>query len=253
MGTHILRVVIALGLAWTAGAVLNQAFAASVAPNAALEKVFQRLSASATTGKYKQVADAVKASPHLTEQLNTLASSGKLTEIVVLTPATAAAAPKPGPFSAWTQGTTILFTETLLDQLTRNREFDVVRPDDVLPNNTTFVLAHLAYHLNTPIPSAKAVGVDAYVAAMLDTEARAYIQSWNDTLDAAAQQNGARLTPQQIATLMLNLRYRFAFYKALNHPTDKIRIEMSGVIEENDGNARAIVTALKTSSVADIQ
>jgi hypothetical protein len=57
----------------------------------------------------------------------------------------------------------------------------------------------------------------------------------------------------QIADLMLNLRYRFAFLRALRQPTDKIQLEQNGVIEESESNAKAITTALKSSSLADIQ
>jgi len=66
----------------------------------------------------------------------------------------------------------------------------MVEPDDILPNNTTFVLGHLAFHLDagkivaTP---GDASHLDDYIVAMLDQEARAYIHAWNDALDAAVQ------------------------------------------------------------------
>ena len=56
--------------------------------------------------------------------------------------------------------------------------------------------------------------MDDYVAMMLDQEARAYIRAWNDALDTAVKQNKDKpLKPAQIGTLMLNMRYRFAFLK----------------------------------------
>jgi hypothetical protein len=230
---------------------------ASVAPNAKLETILGKLASTTSSDRYRQIDAAVRSSPHLIDQLNGLAASGGLTEILVLTPAMASNAPKPGPFSAWTAGTSMVFTESLLSQLTKNREYDIVYPDDVLPNNTTFVLGHLAFHLQAGKVAAKpdgALNVNDFVAAMLDQEARAYIQSWNDVLDAAVQQNNDEpLRPRQIANLMLNLRYRFAFLAALRQPTDKIRLEQNGVIEESEANAKGIATALKSSSVADIQ
>jgi hypothetical protein len=238
-------------------AAVQQAIAASVAPNRELETILGKLRTNASSDQYRQIDDAVKSSPNLFDQLNRLAASGKLTEIVVLTSAAASNAPKPGPFSAWTTGTSMVFTESLLSQLTKNREYDVVYPDDILPNNTTFVLGHLAFHLNAGKVIAKPGDVshlNDYIAAMLDQEARAYIQAWNDALNAAVQQNNDKpLTPHQIADLMFNLHYRFAFLKALRQPTDKIQLEQNGVIEENESNANAITTALKSSSLADIQ
>ena len=65
----------------------------------------------------------------------------------------------------------MVFTQTLLSQLTKNREFDVVDQDDILPNNTTFVLANLAFHLRAgeiPAKSYDAAHLDDFVAAMLE-------------------------------------------------------------------------------------
>jgi hypothetical protein len=238
-------------------ATIQQSIAASVAPNHELERILGNLATTTSVDWYRQIDDAVRCSPHLVEQLNGLAASGKLTGMLVLTSAAASNAPKPGPFSAWTTGTSMVLTDNLLSQLTKNREYDVVYPDDVLPNNTTFVLAHLAFHLKAGRVTAEqggAFNLNDYVAAMLDQEARAYIQAWNDALDAAVRQNNDKpLTPRQIANLMFNMRYRFAFLTALRQPTDKIHLEQNGVIEESESNAKGIVTALKGSSVADIQ
>lgn len=237
-------------------AAIQQAVAASVAPNRELERILGKLADTAGSDQYRQIEDAVKCSSHLIDQLNRLAASGNLIEIVVLTSAAALHAPKPGPFGAWTAGKSLVFTETLLSQLKKNREYDVVYPDDILPNNTTFVLGHLAFHLQA---GKVAVAPDVahpngYIAAMLDQEARAFIQAWNDALDAAIQQNHDKpLTPHQIATFMFNMRYRFAFLAALRQATENIRIEGNGVIEESDSNAKAIANALKHSPLADIQ
>jgi hypothetical protein len=244
-----------VGISLAAG---QQTIAASGAPNRELETVLGRLRTNAGSDQYRQIDEAVKSSPKLIEQLNQLAASGELTEIVILTSAAAATAPKPGPFSAWTSGSSIVFVESLLPELTKNREYDVVYPDDILPNNTTFVLGHLGYHLNAGKvigkPGGNVSNLNDYIVGMLDQEARAFIQAWNDALDAAIQQNNDKpLTPRQIADLMLNLRYRFAFLKALNLPTDKIHLEQNGVIEESESNAKAITTVLKSSSLADVQ
>ena len=252
-----MRLLVTCLLVGTGLVAIQQAIAASVAPNGELERILGKLAHTTSSDQYGQIDDAVKSSPHLIDQLNGLAASGKLTEIVVLTSAAASSAPKPGPFSAWTTATSMVFTETLLSQLTKKREYDVVYPDDILPNNTTFVLGHLAFHLNAAkitVKPGEAPHLNDYVEAMLDQEARAYIQAWNDTLDAAVRQNNDKpLTPRQIANLMMNMRYRFAFLTALRQPTDKIHLEPNGLIEESESNAKAIASSLKSSSVADIQ
>lgn len=231
--------------------------AASMAPSQELDRILGRLRSNVSTGQYRQIDDAIKSSPSLIEELNRLAASGKLTDIVVLTSAATSNAPTPGRFRAWATDTSMVFTESLLSQLTMNREYDVVFPDDILPNNTTFVLGHLAFHLDAPKIVTKRgdeAHLNDYVAAILNQEARAYIHAWNDALEAAVQQNNDKpLTPRQIANFMFNLHYRFAFLKALRQPTDKIHLEQNGVIDDGDSNARAIATALKDSALADIQ
>ena len=241
----------------TGVAAIQTPLAAPIAPNRELERILGKLTSTTSSDQYRQIDGAVKSSPHLIDQLNGLAASGKLTEVAVLTSAEASNAPKPGPFSAWTTGTSMVFTENLLSQLTKNREYDVVYPDDILPNNTTFVLGHLAFHLNAGkviVKTGDVSQLNDYIAAMLDQEAKAYIQAWNDALEAAVRQNNDKpLTPRQVANFMLNLHYRFVFLKALRQPTGTLKLQESGDIEESESNVKAIATALKSSSVADIQ
>lgn len=235
----------------------QHASATSTTPNRELNAILKKLRTSASSDQYQQIDSAVKSSRTLIDELNRLAASGKLTEIVVLTSATISNAPTPGRFRAWASDTSIVFTESLLSQLTKTREYDVAFPDDILPNNTTFVLGHLAFHLDVGKIVAKPGDLphlNDYIAAMLNQEARAYIHAWNDALDAAVQQNNDKpLTARQIANFMFNLHYRFAFLKALRQPTDKIHLEQNGVIDDGDSNAEALVDALKDTPIADIQ
>jgi hypothetical protein len=234
---------------------VRQSIAAPVVPNPELEGILQKLAGSTGADQHRQIEAAVKGSRDLIGQLNVLAAAGKLTQIVVLSSAAAVNARKPGPFSAWTEGSTIVFTEALLSQLTKNREYDVVYPDDILPNNTTFVLGHLTLHLEAGVLNPRQwPHLNEYIDAMLEQEARAYIQAWNDALAAAVEQNHDNpLKPRQIANFMFNMRYRFAFLTALREGTDKIHLQESGVIEPNESNVKAVAAALKHSSVADIQ
>ena len=223
--------------------------------NIALESVLHKLEAQATVEQSRQITEAIAASPHLQEQLQSLVSGGKLTDILILSDEKAKAAAKPGPFNAWISGASIVFSESILLQLAKNRNLDVAHPDERLPNNTTFVLGHLAYQLNAGPPNPRGYSdMQAFVSAMVSRDAHAYIQAWNDVLDAAVRANeGRQLTPQQIGGLMLNLRYRFAFTKALQQSDPKLEIAQNGEVLDTDRNAQAIATALRTSAVADIQ
>lgn len=201
--------------------------------------------------------DAINASPRLLSALNELTSSGKLIALRVVPQSTAASMPKSGPFNAWISEAGIVFTDTMLLELQKNKLSDVSHANDIYPNNLTFVLGHLAYHLKTGEDIgtvAKSMGMQEFMSRRLESEASAFIQGWNDMTDAALTANGGRpLSPQQVASLFMNLRYRFAFAKALQQTDNKLQIAPSGFIEMSAANIGAIVDGLKTSPVADIQ
>lgn len=270
MRFHPLRaVLVCLLLAWSVAA-----RSASPAPNADLAAVLHKLSDSASPEQSAQISNAIAASPALTEQLNELAASRKITEIRVV--ALEAIPPSQGVrFGASLHGTQLLLAASLLTELTKNRLYDVVRPNDVLPNNTTFVISHIALHAKTSDELAK---LDSDLGRMLDerrkttgsheytdllllgqnkrmeNEASAFIQGWNHVVDAATQTNGGKtLTAEQLVPLLLNLRYRFAFAKALQIKDDGLQISNTGTILLNERNIKALVTALSTSRMADIQ
>jgi hypothetical protein len=81
--------------------------------------------------------------------LNGLAATGALTAIKVV-PVSDIPSAKRALFRGVVDGTTIVVSTELLADLQKKRLFDVVFDDDVLPNNTTFVLSHLAYHRHRP-------------------------------------------------------------------------------------------------------
>ncbi|MDT8992399.1 hypothetical protein RQP54_16115 [Curvibacter sp. APW13] len=243
-------------------------------PNAELDAVLHKLSDSTSPEQSAQISSSIAASPALTEQLNELATTRKITEIRVI-PLEAIPPSQGVRFGASLHGTQLLLAANLLTELTKNRLHDVVRPNDVLPNNTTFVISHIAFHAKTSDDLAK---LDSDLGRMLDerrktsgsheytdllllgqnkrmeNEASAFIQGWNHVVDAATQTNGGKtLTAEQVVTLLLNLRYRFAFAKALQVQEGGLQISNTGMILLNERNIKALVTALSTSRMADIQ
>jgi hypothetical protein len=139
----------------------------------------------------------------------------------------------------------------------KKRLFDVVFDDDVLPNNTTFVLSHLAYHLGEAArtkSSKPPLDMQAYVAARLHEEAAGFLQAWNDTLEAAVHDNrGQALSSRQAADLLLNARYRFALLTFGKPPEKSLQYAATGALELNEHNIGIVIERLKTSSVTDIE
>jgi hypothetical protein len=196
--------------------------------------------------------DAIHGAPLLTRQLNELIAAGKLTSIDIV----AKTAFKPGPFSSWIAGTRIQLTEDLLPHLLNDHPFDVIKAGDVFPNNTTFVLGHLAYHLahNPRDLLGRQLSPEDFIRARIRNEAEAFIQGWNDTVDLAINVNGGKpLEPQQIVSMLMQLRYRFALLMALRQTENKLHISDSGMIEPTDANIASIAAVLEKSQLADIE
>lgn len=236
-----------------------------------LDQVLQRLQAASTAAQSTQIVTAVDASPALAAQLDALAAAGRLTDIAVVAPAALKA---PGPFQAYISGTRLVISSAMFALLAPQRLFDVVRPDDVLPDNLVFVLGHLAFHLDRVdamaaahadvarqiAALAKLPGAHDYTAiakqgvqARIDDEASADIQGWNDVVDAVTAANAGRPpTAAQAASMLMNLRYRGVFFKALQGP-DHIHLSDGGNIAPEAANIKALATALATSTLADIE
>lgn len=247
---------------------------ASPSPNAELTATLQKISESTSPEQLSQISGAIAASPALTEQLNDLASSRRVTEIRVIPPE-AIQQTRGIRFGASFNGTQFVLATNLLVELMKNRAYDAMKLNDVLPNNTTFVIGHLAFHAATSNDMArsdsdikrmieersKTAGQHDYTDLLLlgqrtriENEASVFIQGWNYVVDAATQANGGKtLTAEQISTILLNLRYRFAFVKALQLKEDGLQISNTGTVQMNERNTKAVAAALATSPMADIQ
>lgn len=246
---------------------------AYAAGNAALERALKQSGNQAHPDQVARLREAIASSPALEAQLNALAASGMLTRFAVgVTPEQV---PRRGPFSAWIQDSTWAFSDEFIGKHGKQRLFDVVQPDDILPDNLVFALGHMAYgakvakELATEEASLQATYkeqaasgnhdatalIKQSVALHINNDAAATIQGWNDTVDAAQHENGGKpLTARQAASLMMNLQYRGALIKAMQAPGDgKMQIGNDGRIDMTPANIAAVANALSTSSVFDVQ
>jgi len=252
------------------------AFAAQV-PNQSLQHSLDTLKVHATAAQYVMFANAISASPALTSQLNDLEAKGLLTEFRIdesMVP------PGQGkPFSARLNGSVWVFTPAFVQQQAKVRLYDVVQPGDVLPDNMVFALGHLAFKADTAATmlaseqslqsqfrasrqtgqgSLSGMTPDTFLRASvqmhLQNDAGAFIQAWNDMLDAAVRQNGGReLSIRQVASTMMNLRYRAVFMKAMKSPDHRLLFASNGYLQPDQVNRDAIAAALATMPVYDLE
>jgi hypothetical protein len=214
-----------------------------------LSGVFSELYKTSPQQQAEQISGAVTASPQLAKQLVNLASSGKLTQILVVPERTWGK-----PFNGIVDGSKVLLTADFVKSQFGGRLFDVVNDDDILPNNLVFCLGHLAYQLGAEAIDPRSFGSpQAYSAKRMQQDAGAFIQGWNDVVDAAVVSNGGKqLTPRQGGQLLMNMRYRSVFLKAIiTEP--KLEMLSSGLIEASAANISSIANALKTSPLADVE
>ena len=128
---------------------------------------------------------------------------------------------------------------------------DAVRPDDMLPNNLVFVLGAFAFHLQAPpsLPPSPS-NVAQFIQAQVERDAHAFLEGWNDVVEAAAHDNGGKpLTIPQFSSLMLNLRYRGLF--TAKDTMNKLQWMSTGRLEPNARNVTAVAEGLKTLNLLD--
>jgi hypothetical protein len=263
------------GLLITALCAIAQPMCAAASSGAALQGVMAELRAHSSPEQYEMFQEAIDASPVLARQLNELADDGRLRRFAVGDPSDLP--PKTGPFSAWISGTTWAFTPQFVQKQAKTRVYDVVQPGDILPDNMVFALGHLAYKAETMAAveaSLQALKAQASAPRQqqsvllsqptnlllqvrdlhMNNEAGAFIKAWNDTVDAAVHENGGKeLTVKQAVTVLLNLRYRSVFVKAMESTDHRLTIANNGYVEANQANLAAMVQVLSTSPVYDVQ
>jgi hypothetical protein len=239
--------------------------------NGRLKYIVQNFRQYATNDQYRLLTGAILASPALAKELSTLADNGLLTTFSIDTPPSGSA--RPGTFGAGISGTDWVFKSSFLEEQGTARIYDVVDKDDILPNNMVFALGHLAFHAQREEQfkkdeealkgtSSDAVASDAkrkdfsnpmerWIDLRLRYEAGAFIHGWNYVYDAAVLENHTNpLSANQVGSLLLNLRNRAIFLKAMNNNR---LFSGSGRIEQTATNVDAIVVALHGSKLIDIE
>lgn len=236
-----------------------------------VDAILRQLAATATPEQTRQIADAIQSSPWLAAQLEDLAAVGKLTRIRVVAPESLPARLDARELATLNNNDMII-TAPLLAQLARTTPAGDAHSDQVRPNNTVFVLAYLAHHLRNAdhvrLSIAEALGhiadqrhragpyannaiVLTGQRVLLTEGAGALIDGWNATIDAATAQAHAPLKPAQTVSVVLGMRYRAIFNKALTQ-TPRLQIEESGRIEPTAGNMEALIEALKISHPVEL-
>lgn len=252
-----MRKVLLCILAAYAFAMSAHAATSASATHPSLDAVLQKLSSAAPSGDVARIEEAIHSSPALLGQLSALASAGKLKSITVK-PGEVAAAKNGADFGAAFDANGIVLSDAFLGEQSQ-MAYDVRTPNEVLPNNTVFVLGHLAYHLRdaqyVEEAAHRAANEDAFLAAVMRNEAGAFIQGWNDVVDAATvATHGKPLSPGQAGQLMINLRYRSAFIKAMDvKGIRKLDFSNDGRIEASDRNLNAMAAALANRPMTGLQ
>jgi hypothetical protein len=194
--------------------------------------------------RHKQLFDALSASAILTRQLSALADAGDLAGIEIASPQRAR-----GMFLATVERKKIVFAADFMPQLSKKRMYDVVHPDDILPDNLVFVLGTLASRLMHPVVGSPR-DVQAMIQVQMSMQAVAFIDGWNDVVDAAVHENADRpLTPAQAGNLMLNMRYRAVFIGV--KPPAKLDWSTTGRIEPTANNLQTLGNRIATMNVLD--
>lgn len=221
--------------------------------NTAVESVISDLRSSANLESARQVINAINSSETLRQELGELVAENRFSRFLI-SPRVQIEDGRAGFFGAFTQGQKIVLATEYLKELKNTRLFDVAYPDDILPDNTVFVLAHLFYHLRYPLEPQKYSSPEEFSAAALKIEATAFIQAWNATLKTAEQKNEGRpLSGRQVGQLLMNARYRFALIGAMTQKVGPLKFLPSGLVETNDMNIQAVVATLRNARHADLE
>jgi hypothetical protein len=216
---------------------------ADTAKSARLQAILDALSRQGRQDQSRLIDQALIASSQLLGQFNAAANSGRLTAIEVT-------AQRPGPFAGTITQGRLLFAPDFVPQLRKQRLHDVVHADDILPDNLVFALGTLIFYADAP-PIPFGGNVQAFVKAATERDAKAFINGWNAVVDAAVKENrGKTLSPQQIALMTLNLRYRSVFVNQTAR--NRYKFSPGGTIQPSQENVEALADGLGKMNILDI-
>jgi hypothetical protein len=230
-------------------ALLISAVPAQAEISGPLADVLTGFQAKASPDQVKQVSDAITASPPLQARLEKLAADGTLKGIDLVAQEDERLDDNKG--AVITHGH-ILFTSKFLLGQPPHRRMDAASKADLdPPDNLVFVLSHLSYHLENPLDlKSLPASNDARANVFVRNEARAYIQGWNDLIDAEARLKGRPVTAAEAASLLPNFKYREFFIKANGKLA---QVSPDGHLAPDGRNLQAMTSALFESQVPDFQ
>jgi hypothetical protein len=221
--------------------------ALAAAPSEPLATLLAKFQAQAGADHAKQVSDAITASPPLQARLEKLTVDGALKGFDLVGPDDEVMDANKG--AEIVSQHILLTTKFLLNQPPQRRVAATGKADLDPPDNLVFVLGHLSYHLEHPLDR-KSLPADlaekAYV--VVGNEAQAYLQGWNDLIDAEAKLKGRPITTAEAASLLPNFRYRSFFIKANGKLAE---VSPDGQLAPTRRNLRAMTSALFESEVPD--
>lgn len=236
---------------------------ASTTAHAAVERLLADLRTHSTPDQYTAVAGAIHTSPALAVQLDELVGAGLLTRITV-----DSGEPALGRTTgALRNGSVWILTPAFVANQAPRRLFDVVQEDDILPDNMVFALGYMAWRAKHDADVSRASealrasddSADAKKQRWIDLNMRidagGFIQGWNDTVDAATfRHDGRPISIVQAVQMMMNLRYRGPLIKAIQAAPPARKLRITGpALEPNAGNLDALVSALQSAPVIDIE
>lgn len=231
---------------------LHHAVLADSPQPSGVDRVLDLIQSLAGPTEVRQLTDAITASELLQREINDQVASKRLHGILVGPRAGLESLrnPKIDLFGGFIHESSVVLTKEYLKELRNTRIYDVEYPDDILPNNTVFVLAHLLFHTGNPLDPSQYSTPWAYSDAAMKTEAGAFIYAWNTMMQVAVRTNGNKLlSPQQFGQLLMNTRYRFALIGGAG----KELFLPSGYIEMNEKSVQTVVATLKGARHADLE
>lgn len=227
--------------------------------NSKLNLVLEQLKVSTNSNNYDQIVGAINVSPTLISEFNKLSESGKFTGFIIANKKEISGNKEiknnnmVSVFGGFISGSKIIITTEFLQELKKDRIYDVIYSDDIRPNNTVFALSHFVYHLNFPVDIAKYSSPMDYANAKINNEASAFIESWNAMLEVAQKNNNNKvLSNRQVGQLFMNTRYKFVFIISDKQP-NLLKFSSDGSIERNKSNIEAIASSLVNSKMADLE
>jgi hypothetical protein len=211
-----------------------------------LTAILDRFRWQSTTEQYKQVNEAIDASPNLSRELTAAADADRLKGIRAAGPQQS---PK-GPFQATVEDGWIVFAADFLAKVVPLRLQHAVRPGEIVPDNLVFVLGAFAFHLLNP-PGPRPATMEGFIKGAVERDAKAFLNGWNDVVDWATRANRDRpLSVEQSSSLLLNLRYRTVFIG--NEATfRKLAWSPGGRLEPTAGNIAAVAEGLPKMTLLD--